>query len=456
MTTKPLKITKKITTALMTSLSAGVTPRIGLEHIAVGREAEISVLLADLDGAVADGGASFRIISGRYGSGKSFLCQLIRNYALQRNFVVMDADLSPTHRLTGSNGQGLNLYRELLKNMATKTRPDGSAFTAILERWISDLQKKVVDQDGLKPTDAKFSRAVEKRIEAAIDEIEEMIHGFDFKMVISAYWRGYQEANDTLKEAAIRWLRGEYSTKREAGAALGVKVIIEDDSWYDYLKLLARFVNDIGYKGLVVFIDEAVNLYKISNSVARNNNYERLLTIFNDTMQGKAKYLGIIFGATPQMIEDTRRGLFSYEALQTRLQESRFVRDGLRDLSSPLIRLEVLQPTELFVLLSNIRDIHAQNYGYQTMISDKNIEQFLREVHKRLGADQLMTPREAVRDFISILNLIQQNAHVTFENIIGGSNFVPSRPDADPESLTPETEIIDEDRPASPYKSFDI
>ncbi|MAS33614.1 MAG: biotin carboxylase [Anaerolineaceae bacterium] len=448
------KIPKRISTAVIQSLSAGVVPRTGLEYIAVGRQDEIEALLYDIDEIVAEGGASFRMILGRYGSGKSFLCQLIRNYALQRDFVVMDADLSPVTRLTGTKEQGLNLYRELLKNAATKTRPDGGAFSALLERWISDLQQKVMQEDGISPNDPAFSGAVDARIYATVSRMEGMVHGFDFSTVISAYWHGHQSGDDTQKQAAMRWLRGEYGTKTEAREALGVRVIVDDSSWYDYIKLLAQFVKDIGYKGLVIFIDEAVNLYKISHTVSRNNNYERLLTIYNDIMQGKAQYFAVVVGATPQMVEDTRRGLFSYEALRTRLEESRFARNDLRDLSGPMIRLNVLTPLEIFVLLQRVRQIHGLHYGYDPTVTDNEIEFFLNVVRQRIGAEQLLTPREVVRDFLAILNIMQQNPTTSFSDIVGGKEFTPTQVGADPEALTPETEIVDEDDDSSPYTSF--
>jgi hypothetical protein len=450
------KIPKRISTAILQSLGAGVVPRIGLEYVAVGRKAEIETLLHDIDDIIAEGGATFRMILGRYGSGKSFLAQLIRNYALQRNFVVMDADLSPTTRLTGTKEQGLSLYRELLTNAATRTRPDGGAFNALLERWISDLQQQVMQSEGIHPNATQFATLVDTRIYATVSQMEGMVHGFDFSTVISAYWHGHQSGDDTKKDAAMRWLRGEYSTKTEAREALGVRVIIDDNTWYDYIKLLAHFVKDIGYKGLIIFIDEAVNLYKISHTVSRNNNYERLLTIFNDTMQGKAQYLGVIIGATPQMVEDTRRGLFSYEALRTRLEESRFARDGLRDLSGPMIRLEVLTPEEIFVLLQRIREIHGLHHLYAPNVTDKQIEFFLNEIRKRLGAEQMLTPREVVRDFHAVLNIIHQNPGQSFSSIVGGKEFQPTRVDSDPEALTPESEIVDEDGSTSPYKKFEL
>lgn len=450
------KIPKRITTAIFQSLSAGVVPRVGLEYIAVGRKSEIETLLYDLDNVVAEGGATFRLILGRYGSGKSFLVQLIRNYALQRNFVVADADLSPTHRLTGTQGQGLNLYRELLNNLATRTRPDGNAFAALLERWINDVQTGVLQDKGLSPSDPELSKAVEQRIYALMNEMEGMVHGFDFATVINAYWNGYQSGDDTRRNAALRWLRGEYANKAEARQALNVRAIIDDLSWYDYIKLLARFVKDIGYKGLLILMDEAVNLYKISNAVARNNNYERLLNIFNDTLQGKAQYLGIVLSGTPQMVEDRQRGLYSYEALRTRLEESRYARNGLRDLFGPMIRLSVLIPEEIFVLLQRLRDLHGQHLNYTPTVTDEQIQNFMTETLNRLGADQLLTPREVVRDFVSILNILQQNPDQTFEALVQQNAAKASQPVNDPEALTPNTEIHDTEPPSSPYSTFQI
>ncbi|MHB8624604.1 MAG: ATP-binding protein [Aggregatilineales bacterium] len=434
-------IPKRTTTAILQSLAAGVVPRTGLEHIAVGRKEEIAALLHDLDQVVADGGASFRFILGKYGSGKSFLCQLIRGYALNRNFVVCDADLSPTVRLTGTQGQGLALYRELLKTLSTRTRPDGNAFSAILERWINDMQTSVI-QSGISPTTSNFGSLVEQKIHATINQMEGMVHGFDFATVLTAYWNGHLTGDDARTTAALRWLRGEFATKTEAKEALGVRVIIDDNTWYDYLKLLARFVTDIGYKGLVVFIDEAVNLYKISNTVSRNNNYERLLTILNDALQGKAQSIGFIIGATPQMVEDRQRGLFGYDALRTRLEESRYVTAGVRDLSSPMIRLNVLTFEEIFVLLQRIRELHALHYGYSSSVTDAQIKSLIDKALERIGADQLLTPREVIRDFVSILNILHDNPAQTFEMLVG--TMAPSQSADDPEALTPETEINDE------------
>lgn len=451
MTTPPkpaTKVPRRILTAIMNSIAAGVTPRTGIEHLAVGRKDEIDAIVTDLDN-VGEGGAAFRVISGPFGSGKSFLLQLARNYALERNYVVMDADLSPERRLTGTQGQGLATYRELTKNMATRTRPDGGAMATLLEKWISGVQSDVMREQGLSAADPTFAKAVESKIVETVNAMEGLVHGFDFAQVIATYWRGHAEQNDGKKAAALRWLRGEFTTKTEARESLdgAVRVMIDDDAWYDYVKLLAGFVTAIGYRGLIVIIDEAVNLYKISHTQARLANYEKLLAILNDCLQGKAQHLGILVGATPQMVEDTRRGLFSYDALRTRLQESRFAaRAGLRDVSGTIIKLEPLSFEEIFVLLQRLRHLHAMFHGYPERVTDEQLKGFMEETLHRLGAARFSTPREVIRDFISVLNLIQQNPTVEFDALVHGEDFHPSGPGPDTDAVS----VADDDMPESP------
>lgn len=417
-----MTIPKRISSALLGSLAAGVVPRIGLEYIAVGRHREIKALLQDLDN-IAAGGAGFRIIAGRYGSGKSFLLQLIRNHAMDRGFVVADADLSPERRLTGSQRQGVATYRELMKNLATKVRPDGGALPALLERWIATVQMQVARDSGLEPGQEAFFDEVERQIVAVISQMEDLVHGFDFAAVLSSYWRGYREGNDELKDAALRWLRGEFATKTEARQALGVRVIIDDDSWYDYVKLMAQLVVGLGYRGLIIVLDEMVNLYKISHTQSRQANYEKYLTMFNDTMQGKASHLGIISAGTTQFVEDTRRGLFSYEALCSRLAESRLLPSGLLDTSGPILRLEPLSYEELFVLLTRLQEIHGAHYGQASRLGEAELTLFLQEAVNRLGAAELLTPREVIRDFITLLNLLEQHPELDFKQLLGGMDF---------------------------------
>lgn len=420
------KIAKKISTALINSLSAGVVPRTGVEHIAVGREKELKSLLQNLDD-IAEGVAAFRFIIGNYGSGKSFMLQLIRNRAMEQGFVVADADLSSERRLAGSNNEGLATYRELMSRLATKTRPDGGALVSVLEGWINKIQQEVVKDTGLRPNDDGFDDKVEAKIREVVQYIEDLVHGFDFGSVIVAYWRGYRLDNDDLKAAAMRWLRGEFNTKTEAKAALGVRVIIDDDSWYDYIKILAKFVAEIGYKGLLVLVDESVHLYQISTTVTREKNYNRLLAIFNDTMQCKAEHLGILVGGTTKFLEDPNRGLFADKAWQRRTKESRFAAQaGVQEYSSPVMRLNPLSEAEISTLLQRLSEIHALNFGYEKLLSQRELQSFVQEIVNRLGAEALLTPGEIVRDFISVLNILHQNPHISFTELIHGANFKPT------------------------------
>ncbi|MBW4666760.1 MAG: ATP-binding protein [Cyanomargarita calcarea GSE-NOS-MK-12-04C] len=421
-----LKISKKVSTALINSLGAGVVPRVGLEHIAVGREKELQSLLKNLDD-IAEGIAAFRFIIGNYGSGKSFMLQLIRNRAMEQGFVVADADLSSSRRLAGSNNEGLATYRELMSHLATKTRPDGGALVSILEGWINKIQQEVVKESGIRPDDQGFDDQIEAKIREVVQYIEDLVHGFDFGTVIIAYWRGYRTDDDNLKNAALRWFRGEFNTKIEAKAALGVRVIIDDESWYDYIKLLAKFVAEIGHKGLLIFLDEAVNLYQISTTVTREKNYNKLLGMFNDTMQCKAEHLGILIGGTTKFLEDPNRGLFADAAWRRRTKESRFVAQaGVQEFMGPVLRLNPLTEKEILSLLQSLAEIHAINFGYEQVLTNRELKDFVQEIVNRLGAEALLTPGEIVRDFVSVVNILHQNSEISLGELIHGSSFKPT------------------------------
>ena len=422
-----MKVPRRIATVLINSLKGGVVPRIGLPYIAVGRREELEALLHDID-IVAEGGASFRFLSGRYGSGKSFLLQTIRNYAMDRNFVVADADLSPERRLQGTRGQGLATYRELIRNLSTRTRPEGGALGLILDRWISGVRSETATNAGLAPESAGFDQAVEKKIYEVIHSLNEMVHGFDFARLLSIYYRAGLAGDEETKAKVVKWFRGEYSGKTEARAELGINIVITDDDWYEYLKLFALFLRRAGYAGLLVLIDELVNICKIPNSITRQNNYEKILTIYNDTLQGKARYLGVIMGGTPQCIEDPRRGLFSYEALRSRLAEGRFHLEGMRDVLSPVIKLSPLTAEEMLVLIEKLAAIHAELFGYEPILRQLELVTFIRIEFARIGADENLTPREVIRDFIELLNLVRQNPGVDVAGLLGSERFDYARP----------------------------
>ena len=405
------RVPKRIAAVIINSLKGGVVPRIGLPYITVGREREIQAFLTDL-GLIEGGGASFRFLVGRYGAGKSFLLQTIRTHAMGEGFVVADADLSPERRLQGNQGQGLATYRELIRNISTKTRPEGGALNLILDRWVSSVQQQV-------EAGADEASLLGEQL-AALDE---MVHGFDFTRMLRRYRMAYLEQDEEELAHVVKWLRGEYRTKTEAKSELGNGTIITDDDWYDYVKLLARFLVGAGYKGMLVMIDELVNLYKIPNSITRQNNYEKILTMYNDTLQGKAQYLGIIMGGTPQSIEDRRRGVFSYEALRSRLTQGRFAREDMTDMLAPVIHLQPLTYEELLVLAEKLADIHAGYFGYERKVTTDDLVRFLQIEFGRVGADSHLTPREVIRDFIELLDIMHQNPDTDVAELLQPNAF---------------------------------
>ena len=405
------RVPKRVAAVILNSLKGGVVPRIGLPYITVGREVEIRALLTDLS-LIADGGASFRFLVGRYGAGKSFLLQTIRTHAMGEGFVVADADLSPERRLQGGQGQGLATYRELIRNISTKTRPEGGALNLILDRWV-----------------ASCADADEPAVNAQLAPLEEMVHGFDFARMLRRYRAAASEGDEEAMSRVTKWIRGEYRTKSEARAELGSSTIISDDDWYDYVKLIARFLVCSGYKGMLVLIDELVNLYKIPNAITRQYNYEKILTMYNDTLQGKAQYLGMIMGGTPTSIEDRRRGVFSYEALRSRLAQGRFAREDLKDMLAPIIRLQPLTYEELLVLIEKLMQIHAGYFGWTPTLTESDLVDFLKIEFGRVGADTHLTPREVIRDFIELLDILCQNPDANVAELlqsVGGDALAPA------------------------------
>ena len=416
-----MKIPRRIAQTLMNSLKGGVVPRVGLQYVTVGRAAEIDALLRDVE-IIADGGASFRFIMGKYGSGKSFLLQTIRNYVMAKNFVVLDADLSPERRLQGTRGQGLATYKELIRNMSTKTKPEGGALSLILDRWISNVQQEVLEESGCSMTDPALPKLVEKKIASVIYALNEMVHGFDFARLLTLYYQAHISGDDEIKAKVLKWFRGEYNTKTEARQELDINIVISDDDWYEYLKIFAAFLKQAGYSGMLVLIDELVNIYKIPNAITRQYNYEKILTIYNDAMQGKAQHIGFILCGTPQCMEDPRRGVYSYEALRSRLAEGHFSGEH-KDLLSPVIRLLPLTNEEMLILIEKLADIHAGLYEYKQIVTQQDMVDFIEIEFSRIGADTHITPREVIRDFIEVLDIVYQNPGMKVRPLLGSDSF---------------------------------
>ena len=393
---------------VLQALRAGVVPRVGQQLIQVGREAELNALLTDIE-RVADGGSAFRLIVGEYGSGKTFFMNLVRAVALERKLVVTTVDLTPDRRLQATGGQARALYAELMRNIATRTRPEGGALQAIVERFVATIQEEAKTQ-GANPEDL---------VRVRLASITELVGGYDFASVISAYWQGFIDKNESRMGDAVRWLRGEFATKTDARAALGVRSIIDDASIYDHLKLMARIVRLAGYAGFLVCLDEMVNLYKLSNTQARTANYEQILRILNDTLQVAPEGLGFLLGGTPEFLTDNRRGLYSYSALQSRLAENAFARDGRVDLTGPVVRLSALTPEDFLILLRKIRDLYKNDDPRRPSVPDEVLLAFMEHCFKRVGEAYFRTPRTTITSFINLLAILEQNQGTDWRSLLG-------------------------------------
>ncbi|MDD3019642.1 MAG: ATP-binding protein [Alphaproteobacteria bacterium] len=412
------RIRTKEKDAIIQSLKSGVTPKIGIQHIQVGRSNELQALYKDIE-RICDGGSSFRLIIGDYGSGKTFFLSVVRSIALEKMLVTVNADLSPDRRIHASAGQARNLYSELMRNIATRTKPDGNALTSIVEKFIT-LARQEADQKGIDVTEA---------IQSRLYKLMELVGGYDFAKVIEAYWQGHENHDDHLKSNAIRWLRAEYTTKTDARNDLGVRTIISDEHFYDALKLMSLFVQQAGYKGLIVNLDEMVNLYKLHSTQARTANYEQILRILNDCLQGTAENLGFLLGGTPEFLLDPRKGLYSYDALQTRLAENSFAqRAGVIDYSSPALHLASLTPEELFILLKNLRNVFAGGDSSQYLVDDNALKSFLDHCNKTIGNAYFTTPRNTIKAFIDLLSVLEQNPSLDWQSLIKDTTIAIEAP----------------------------
>jgi len=444
-----LPIRRRERDAIIQSLRAGVVPRTGQQHFQVGRVEEVKALIADLD-RIADGGSGIRFVIGEFGSGKTFFLYLIRSIALEKRLVTVHADLTPDRRLYASGGQARAFYQELARNMSTRSKPEGGAMASVVERFITSAIESARER-GVKP---------EVVIRERLATLSEMVNGYDFAEVIAAYWKGHDTGNETLKSDAVRWLRGEFATRTDARSALGVRTIVDDANVYDQLKLLARFVRLAGFSGTVVCCDELVNLYKLANTKARNTNYEQILRILNDCLQGSAEGLVFLMGGTPEFLMDTRKGLYSYQALQSRLAENRFIKDGLVDYSGPVLRLANLTPEDLFVLLGKLRHVYASGVTERYLIPDEGLQAFMQHCSQKIGDAYFRTPRNTVTAFVNLLAVLEQNPAALWQQLLNQVQVMPdTNPDLQPleneeeaEQLATETEAKKDDDELTSFK----
>lgn len=444
MTTAPQTVIRpRERDALLQSLRAGVVPRIGQQHVQVGRVNEVKALLSDIN-RINDGGSGSRFIIGDYGSGKTFFLHVVRSIALQQKLVTVHADLSPDRRLHATGGQARSLYAELMRNMSTRAKPDGGAMSSLVERFVT--QALTESRETAEP--------VEVIIRRNLNQLSELTGGYDFAEVIAKYWQGHDTGNEQLESDAVRWLRGEFSTRTDARTALGVRTIIDDSNFYDQLKLLAHFVRLAGFGGLLVCLDEMVNLYKLANSQARNSNYEQILRILNDSTQGSAAGLGFIFGGTPDFLLDPRRGLYSYAALQSRLEENSYAVDGLVDYSGPVLRLASLTPEDFYVLLTKLRHVQAAGLESNYLINDEGIAQYMGHCAQRIGDAYFRTPRNTIKGFLDLLAVLEQNPDRVWTDLITGVNLErETNPDLAPLETDVDHQLVPtprQSRPATP------
>jgi len=397
-------------TSIINSLLGGVVPKTGVQHITVGRSAEIQAFINALED-VKNGHSMVKFWIGDFGSGKSFMMHLLNTVAMKQKFVVANADFTPQNRIYANDGKSLALYTAIIDNLAIQTKPEGGALSTLMEKWIEQIITKAAQENNIPIEDIRneqYEKLIQDYIMRTVNELTD-VGGFDFGLVIMKYYQGYIKDDEILRKNALRWLKGEYHTKTEARQDLGVRDIIGDDNFYDMLKNFCKLFVSIGYSGFMINLDEAINLYKIPTAVMREKNYEKILSIYNDCFQGKVSNLFFNFAGTREFLENERRGLFSYHALKSRLETNKFESQEIRDFAQPVIRLMPLNATEIFVLLQKLKQVFDINYKTNVDITSEDIQLFMEELFNRPGASEFLTPREVIRDFLNIMSILRQN-----------------------------------------------
>jgi hypothetical protein len=429
-----LGLKAKESSSIINALQGGVVPRTGIQHMLVGRSKETDAIIKSLEN-VASGNSEVKFWIGDFGSGKSFMLQLIEALALKTNFVVSKVDFTPVNRLYASDGKARALYTEIVSNLITQTDQDGNALPSILDQWIEAVMNEVVEKNNI-DFDSLNTQANRKLVSNVIIDTTRKFGapgGFEFGQVIAKYYEGYASDNVALQESALRWLKGQYTAKTDSMRELGIREIITDSNYYDMLKNLAELFVAVGFQGFVINLDEAINLYKIAQGQSREKNYERIMSIYNDCLQGRAKNMFVNFGGTRRFLDDERRGLFSYEALKGRLSFGKFEDGEFVDLSQPVIYLKPLSQEEIFTLLSKLKTIFEQHNKVTVPCTREQIERYMEGQLNRPGAAEFLTPRSVIRDFLQILNIAQQNPDTSIDALLdkmfGEARNVPLKKD---------------------------
>lgn len=422
-------IKPKEATSIINSLIGGVVPKIGVQHITVGRSDETAAFLSALDD-VKNGHSMVKFWIGDFGSGKSFMLHLLNTVALKQKFVIATADFTPDNRLYSNDWKATVLYSTIIDNIAIQTKPEGGALPTLMEKWIEQVILRTGELHNISVADIRneqYTPLIQQEIMKTINELSDA-GGFDFGTVVMRYYDGYIKDDEQLRRNSLKWLKGEYRTKTEAKQDLGVREIINDLNYYDMLKNFCKLFVSMGYSGFMINLDEAINLYKISTSVMREKNYEKILTIYNDCFQGKISHFFINFAGTREFLENERRGLFSYQALKSRLETNKFETAEIRDFAQPVIRLMPLNHNEVFVLLKKLKLIFDYNYKIEIAIADADIQLFMEEMFNKPGASEFLTPREVIRDFLNILNILRQNPQLDKAKLFGEIEVIDERP----------------------------
>ncbi|GBG94530.1 biotin carboxylase [Ligilactobacillus salitolerans] len=414
------RINPKEAASIISALEAGVVPQRGVRHLLVGRNEEVKEVLRILDD-VAAGGSDLRFWVGDFGSGKSFMLRTIEAIALQKNYLVATVDMTPTRRFYATDGKAKALYTAIVNSIISQTAQNGNALDTVFSQWINQIAQAVASEAKISLPEALSKEAQSLMTNKILDITGSFAAAglaFEMGQAIVKYYEGVLDNDRMLKAQALRWIRGEIETKTEAKRELGINRVITDDNWFDAIKNLSELFSRLGYAGLVINFDEAVNLYKLPRRQSRERNYERILNIYNECKSNEVQHLLVNFGATRKTVFDETRGLASYGALKGRLGAESSLDSELVNTNKTVLPLKPLTNEEIYTLLQRLTEIYNLHYRAQVELSLQEVQLYMEEQLNRPGADQFLTPRAVIKDYIEILDLIRQNPAIEVEKVI--------------------------------------
>lgn len=389
--------------SIINALKNGNVPPEGVGEICVGRERELEEF-DKIFSKVKDGAAVTRFLNGEFGSGKSFFLKLLEERALADNFVVAKVTLSrdvPFNKFEV-------VYRSIVASLRCKT---GTSLEHIIEKWTTQLRMMALRET----TDPyQQERIVIDNINNDLKEVRK--HATTFAAAIENYYKLSARGDQETAKYAMAWLSGEknipYTIKRQ----FGVKGDIDRENAFKYLEALSSFLMALKYSGLIILIDEAEHIMTLHTKKLRDTAYDYMRFIYDECSLGRFHNTLFIFAGTPEFFEDPKMGVPSYTALNERIED--VLNTEFKDLRKPIIRLDGFKKDNLMELSDRLISMHEEVYEWEAKPVRESLDGIIARHEANAELTGYISPRNFVKSFISVLDVVQQNPELRSEEEI--------------------------------------